>query len=133
MLNPIRSTESRFNASTGALLEMADPRAGDPSRPLHGDESELAARFQDFVAGSFYKTMLKSLRDGQKPPQYFYGGNSERIFQKQFDEQLAETLARDHGAQLAAPFYDLYSKQHPTRESPAVSSTEVTHGLDAFA
>lgn len=83
------------------LLSQTRPR---PSR------GELDARqtFQDFVAGTFYKQMLKALRKTLDKPAYMHGGQAENIFQSQMDQQVAEDLAASQGATIADPLYTAF-------------------------
>ncbi len=61
--------------------------------------------FQDFVAGTFFKMMLKSLRSTQGTVEYIGGGQAEQTFRGQLDQQIAEDLAREHGEAFSAPLY----------------------------
>ena len=53
--------------------------------------------------------MLKALRQTQGQPAYFHGGQAEQIFQSQLDQQVAEDLARDHGAAFAEPLFSSFA------------------------
>jgi Rod binding domain-containing protein len=111
---------------------------------LHGQGSragkapatgKLAVRekFQDFVGGTFYKEMLKSLRAAQKPSKYLNGGQAEKMFQGQMDQQIAEDLAHQYAGHLSDPLFESYSRQSlsgPSRPSPFA---EAGHALDAVA
>jgi|GEM_PF-1415759 len=79
-------------------------------------EDELAARstFQEFVAGTFYKQMLKSLRSTTDKPAYFHGGQAEEIFRGQLDQHVTDELARGtHGAAFAEPLFSAFARQNP--------------------
>ena len=65
--------------------------------------------FQDFVAGTFFKQMLKALRSTQGETPYIDGGQAEKMFRSQLDQQIAEDLAKTHGATLADPLYPAFS------------------------
>jgi Rod binding domain-containing protein len=67
---------------------------------------ELRATFQEFAAGTFYKQMLKALRQGHGKPAYFHGGRGEEVFRQQLDEHVTDALARSHGDALAAPLFE---------------------------
>jgi Rod binding domain-containing protein len=71
---------------------------------------EVRQAFQDFVAGTFYQQMLKSLRKGHSKPEYFHGGSAEEIFQSQLDQQVAEDLAKQHGAAFADPMFEAFAR-----------------------
>ncbi len=90
-------------------------------------EAETRQAFQDFVAGTFYQQMLKSLRSSQGEIQYLGGGEAERMFRGQLDQHIAEQLGREHGAAFADPLYESF-RQH--RQSQSVGAGQQ---LDQFA
>jgi len=53
--------------------------------------------------------MPKALRAAQKPSKYLNGGQAEKIFQTQMDQQIAEDLAHQYGRHLAAPLFESYA------------------------
>jgi Rod binding domain-containing protein len=121
--------------------------AAASQRP-QGRALQVREKFQDFAAGTFYKEMLKSLRSGQKHSKYFYGKQAEEIFRGQFDQQIAEDMARQHGAAFANPLFEAYSRQtgldQPSQTSPGqnlsgqnlsgqLSSAGGAHALDVVA
>ena len=98
---------------------------------------QLEETFQDFVAGTFYKQMLKSLRKTHGQPAYFHGGQAEEIFQSQLDQQVAENLARNHGAAFADPMFQAFSRQvaakHGDSKSSQVLSPPASSGITSVA
>lgn len=72
---------------------------------------ELKEAFQDFVAGTFYKQMFKSLRSGQNKPAYFHGGQAEEMFQAQLDQQISEDLAKGQGSAFSDTLFSAFSRQ----------------------
>ena len=72
---------------------------------------EVREKFQDFVAGTFYKTMLKALRQGQQKPAFMHGGQAEDIFQQHMDQQFAEQLASSHGNAFADNLFQQYAQR----------------------
>jgi Rod binding domain-containing protein len=92
---------------THALAGLNSSAAGIPS-PKDAKAKEV---FQDFVAGTFYKQMFKALRSAQKQPAYFHGGQAEKVFQAQMDQEVAESLAKDHGAAFADPLFAAFSRR----------------------
>lgn len=72
----------------------------------------VEAAFNDFVAGTFYKQMIKSLRSGLGKPAYFHGGQAEEIFQSQMDQKVAEDLAAKHGAAFSGPLFDAFQSRY---------------------
>lgn len=98
----------------------------DPSlKPLQAatskELSEIQEKFQEFMAGSFYSQMVKSLRAGQGKPAYFHGGQAEEIFQSQMDQIVSTNLAKSHGTEFAEPMFRAYMQQRGAAvpESPA--------------
>ncbi|QDT40854.1 flagellar rod assembly protein/muramidase FlgJ [Gimesia alba] len=72
---------------------------------------ELKEAFQDFVAGTFYKQMFKSLRSAQNKPAYFHGGQAEEMFQAQLDQQISEDLAKGQGSAFSDTLFSAFSRQ----------------------
>jgi len=83
--------------------------------------------FQDFVAGTFYKQMLKALRSTQQSVQYMDGGQAEQAFRSQLDQQISEDLARSHGDVFAEGLYDGFQRRLEKANGPPGSQ------LDYFA
>jgi Rod binding domain-containing protein len=152
------STFPTGSAATSLMSKMPgfDALGLDAARHVpRGKAHAVRDKFQDFAAGTFYKEMLKSLRSGQKHSKYFYGGQAEEIFRGQMDQQIAEDIARQHGATFASPLFEAYSRQTgltqagPTQAGPTQpaatpagsslspwslsSSGEGAHALDVVA
>lgn len=72
-------------------------------------EGEVRAKFQEFVAGTFYRQLLKELRRSQGENAYFHGGQAEKIFQEQFDQIVSQNLAKERGGQFADSLYDRFA------------------------
>lgn len=72
---------------------------------------ETRQAFQKFVAGTFYKQMLKSLRQTQGQPAYFHGGQAEEVFRGQMDQEVAEQLAETRGATFSDSLFDAFANQ----------------------
>ena len=91
------------------------------STAIAKSEKDLTAQeaFQEFVAGTFYKEMLKALRSTQNEPAYFHGGYAENVFQGQLDQTIAEDLARTQGAAFSEPLFSAFSQQMSTRQIQA--------------
>lgn len=96
-------------SSTATLHKALQPTEMKPARTPSPEELEVKEKFQDFVAGTFYKRMLKALRSTQNKPAYLHGGQMEDIFQQQMDDVIAEDMAKHHGASFAEPLFDSYS------------------------
>ncbi len=93
-------------ATTFASVNTSWESAGAASVPAGRAQTREA--FQDFVAGTFYKQMLKAMRSSQSEVQYLGGSQGEKIFQSQLDQHLAETLAREQGAAFAEPLFSSF-------------------------
>ena len=123
-------------SSTSSLISRLNA-SGDSQAAKKPANPEVREKFQDFTAGTFYKEMLKALRQGQKHSKYFYGGQAEEIFRGQMDQQIAEDLARQHGGSFAAPLFDAFERQTAMASSSAssapVSTSGATHAFDAVA
>jgi peptidoglycan hydrolase FlgJ len=122
--SPSTSLASRFS-SASAAAQKPDQKS-----------LEVREKFQDFAGGTFFKEMLKSLRSGQKNSKYFYGGQAEEIFRGQLDQQIAETMAHEHGGAFSDPLFDLYSRQSlggAGIQSGTKSAAEGVHALDVVA
>jgi peptidoglycan hydrolase FlgJ len=77
----------------------------------HTQDDKLQKAFQTFVAGTFYKQMLKSLRKMEKKPAYFYGGQAEEIFRGQMDQEVAEKMAKRQGDALSGSMYRAFAQR----------------------
>lgn len=82
-------------------VTSASPTAPAPEADV------LRQRFQESIAGTFYRTMIKSMRSGIEKNPYFHGGQGEEIFQSQMDDQLSETMAKGpQGEAVTDQLYD---------------------------
>lgn len=100
MISGIGSQINQTN--TLASLNAQKPQAPDENL------LQLKEKFQDFVAGTFYKQMFKSLRKTHDKAAYINGGQAEEMFQNQLDQQVAEDLARDHGGSFADDLFEAF-------------------------
>jgi Rod binding domain-containing protein len=75
------------------------------------NDAALKQAFTDFVAGTFYQTMMKSLRKLHDKPAYLHGGQAEEFFQAQLDQTVAADLARQHGDRLAEPLWSAFQRR----------------------
>lgn len=102
-MNAIDSmTSSTTSASQLVASQKADKKPGDMT---------AKEAFQDFVAGTFFQQMLKSLRSTQEKPAYFHGGHAEEMFQSQLDQQVSQDLAKSHGGPFVDQLYKAFSQQ----------------------
>ncbi len=119
--------------SSDSLLTQVRSQNGSPVKSPAKGQLAVREKFQDFVGSTFYKEMLKALRAAQKPSKYLYGGQAEKMFQGQMDQQIAEDLARQYGGHLADPLFESYSRQSLAGTSPSSSTAEAGRALDAVA
>lgn len=90
------------------------------------EKDEVQARFQEFMAGTFYSQMVKSLRAGQGKPAYFHGGQAEEIFQSQLDQIVSSNLAKSHGAAISQPLFESYLLQRGEKTGEETRSIDIT-------
>lgn len=96
-------------SQTSLLAEATSAPSGLDS--AQKNSPELKEAFQDFVAGTFYKQMFKSLRSAQGKPAYFHGGQAEEMFQAQLDQQISEDLAKGQGSAFSDTLFSAFSRQ----------------------
>ncbi len=95
-----------------ASIASALPTAPAPETDV------LRQRFQESIAGTFYRTMIKSMRSGIEKSPYFHGGQGEEIFQSQMDDQLSETMAKGpQGEAVTDQLYDSWLQNSGRRLS----------------
>jgi hypothetical protein len=135
-MNTILSGKSAAGGSSATSLLSRLNNSNSATGPSKPAGVEVREKFQDFASGTFYKQMLKALREGQKNSKYFHGGQAEEIFRGQMDQQVAEDLAHQHGAAFSGPLFDAYTRQARSGASPvssSVNSSEPVHAFDAVA
>ncbi len=96
------SALSGFTPTTETLLKNNLPAPTS-------EQAQVKETFQDFVAGTVFKEMLKSLRKTHQEAAYLNGGHAEKTFRQQLDQKIAEDLAHEHGAAFAEPLFDVFS------------------------
>lgn len=88
-----------------AAVQSSAPRTAKPSEKVLEEQKT----FQKFAAGTFYQTMLKSLRSTERETKYFNGGRAEKIFRAEFDQHVAATMAEEHGGPLSEPLFNQFT------------------------
>ncbi|MFO0923275.1 MAG: rod-binding protein [Pirellulales bacterium] len=106
-ISPLSSNNGFSNAQRSLDGSEKTLRQGQ-SLEANGSEDPLRDAFRDFVGQTFFGQMIASLRSTQQEPAYFHGGQAEKIFQSQYDQQLAETIADKSASKVADPMYDLF-------------------------
>ncbi|MFO1019132.1 MAG: rod-binding protein [Planctomycetales bacterium] len=100
------------SAQPGISLNAAQAANGIALDTPQGPKpTEVKEKFQDFIAGTFFKQMLKAMRSSQKKPAYFHGGEAEETFQAQMDDIMSQNLAKSHGGAIADPLFKVYQQQ----------------------
>jgi Rod binding domain-containing protein len=108
--------------SMQAQLQMQSAQLADKAAPkVDGLTTQQA--FQDFVAGTLFKQMLKSLRSTEGEVHYLNGGQAEKMFRSQLDQELAEQLAHDHGAPFVSSLYERFALQQQAAAQAHVSES----------
>lgn len=103
-------TDEAPSSFAADLTKAAKKSSTDTTGKTEKDDATRKA-FQDFVAGTFFKQMLKALRSGQDKPAYLHGGQAEEMFQSQLDQQVAEDLAKNHGSAFSDSLYESFRTQ----------------------
>ncbi|MFZ5830405.1 MAG: rod-binding protein [Planctomycetota bacterium] len=93
------------------LLASTTPPAQLQSASGPAENPELRKAFEQFVGETFYREMLKAMRQTVHKPAYFHGGKGEEIFQQQLDQILSEKLAETTSDQFSGPMYELFTMQ----------------------
>lgn len=96
-----------------------------PTADVAAEELTTKEAFRDFVAGTFYRELFKSLRSGENKPAYFHGGRAEEIFRGQLDQIVTEDLAKSHGAQLSDPLFSAFSRYVPGARAADVATKSI--------
>ena len=96
-LDSVRSLSDGQNAAARLMTQAQD-----------GNQPELRKAFDSFVGETFYGQMLKSLRETQKEPAYFNGGQAEKLFREQLDQTLSQKLSETSASSFTGPMFELF-------------------------
>lgn len=96
-------------------------------KPDYGDKDELREKFTQFVGETFYGQMIKSMRSTVGKAAYFDGGQAEKAFQGQLDQQLAEHLTKATAEKFAKP---LFNRQFPQLAAQEAAKANAANSLD---
>ncbi|MEM9185373.1 MAG: rod-binding protein [Planctomycetota bacterium] len=91
-----------------------DQKAGlpAPSSRQVDDAQKTREAFAKFVGTTVFGQMLGSMRKTVGEPAYFHGGQAEKVFQGQLDQQIADEMT----ARGASPFAEaMFRQQFPDR------------------
>ena len=104
--------------SMRSALSMEGVSQGETAM-ASGDGLTTRQAFQDFVAGTFFKQMLKSLRSTQGEVHYLNGGQAEEMFRTQLDQEMAEQLAHEHGAPFVGSRFERFTQEQAALQQSA--------------
>lgn len=95
-------------SSPGLMQFAQQAAAGSPQPEEVGQAKE---KFQEFVAGTFFRTLLQTLRNTVQETKLMHGGKAEEIFRAHLDQTISEQLAASHGAGVADEMYKQFQLQ----------------------
>ena len=96
-------------------------------KPDFGNKDELREKFTQFVGETFYGQMIKSMRSTVGKAAYFDGGQAEKAFQGQLDQQLAQHLTEATADRFAKP---LFNRQFPHLANQNAAGSAAMASLD---
>jgi len=67
---------------------------------------EVHEAFSSFIGETFYAQMMKAMRSTVDEAAYFNGGQAEKMFRSQLDQQMAQELAAQTGDRFAEPMFE---------------------------
>lgn len=104
------------------MTDSVRPVGGNGAQSLPGTD-EIRKQFQNAIAGTFYRQMMKSLRSTTGKPAYLHGGQAEEIFRGQLDEIMADQLAAGSGQVFSDRLFELQFPHLKTGAAAAPDST----------
>ena len=83
-----------------------------PTRPAleNAEPSEMREKFQQFVAGTFFRTLLDAMRNTVEQGSLMHGGRAEEIFRAQLDQTLVDKMADSHGGGIADEMFQQFQQ-----------------------
>ncbi len=118
------------------LLPQGDSsvlRTLQETNSLPSSSNNLKKTFQEFVGGTFYQLMLKSLHEMHDKPAYLHGGQAEDIFQSQLDQEIATHLAHTSGAHFSEGLFQQFRLKNAARTNSNSQNANRTNVLDITA
>lgn len=90
---------------------QAPPQLSVASKGTSGSPSleraeEIHEAFTSFIGETFYAQMMKAMRSTVDEAAYFNGGQAEKMFRSQLDQQMAQELAVETGDRFAEPMFE---------------------------
>lgn len=115
-LNPAASIAAgRHSGQTAAAQELT---GADEASPL------LKEKFREFVAGTFYRTLLAEMRKTTTGKSLIHGGRAEEIFQAQMDQTLTDRLAISDGASFSEELFEQFTRQLGLAQADRTKGTQ---------
>lgn len=129
-MDGIPAVSNDFRMGAPAWEKLTERPSEAPSfhqDPAWGNE-KLRDKFNDFVAGSFFKSMLESMRKTVGKSQLIHGGRAEEIFRSQLDNTLVERMADRSGGGFSEKLFEQFVLQRqgsqPLEQAPSDGSRE---------
>lgn len=97
---------SRLTPSSYDRLTRPTQEAFDPN-PAWAN-NELREKFNSFVAGTFFKSMLEAMRKTVGKNPLIHGGRAEEIFRSQLDNTLVERIADQSGEGFSNKMFEQF-------------------------
>ena len=95
---------SRSVSSTSSLSGKPDVRKPPIDKQALREDAREA--FQKAIAGTFYRHMLKALRESTGQAAYMNGGQAEEIFMSQLDEVLIDRMSESSGGKFSDRLFE---------------------------
>ncbi|MBI1344764.1 hypothetical protein GC163_00595 [bacterium] len=94
-----------------------------PGAGRSAGDQELEKTFRTAVAGMFYGQLMKALRSTEGETAYIHGGQAEKMFQAQLDQQLVEDLAAGHDGDFVTELYQQFRRNQNLPTDPVPSQS----------
>lgn len=102
MAHPLSSTMPQAQ-------KVAEHTAPVPPKFIEKDDNKLRETFDQFVGGSFYGMLFKTMRESVGKSAYFDGGQAEEIFQQQLDQVMTEKMTEATASSFTGPMFELFN------------------------
>lgn len=101
-------------AASNAWTSIVDRAPTPPTFPPEPTwaSPELEAKFNEFVAGTFFKAMLAAMRKTVGGDAVIHGGRAEEIFRSHLDDTLARRAATERGDGFSEKLYRQFLLNH---------------------
>lgn len=112
-LSPAQLTARQLNP-TIIEASASERNAASAQRALAAggkNPEELKAKFQEFVSGTFYKTLLAAMRKTVSGKSLVHGGRAEDIFRSRLDQTITDQLATAKGSALSDKLFEQFVRQ----------------------